>query len=211
MLPLRDTRRAWLEKCAAKGMLLGSLTQLQVESLLGAEDQPETSNPTQWNELGPFFRKGTPLKTRLCRATAPGMPLDVEGNVFNTTGNRVEGVSIDVWHADIAGHYDIDGYECRGKFTLDKKATYTFTSVLPGHYPDRVAQHIHYLVQAPGHKPLITQLYFATDPVFLGDPAKHFGKDPLVRHPSLIRPLRLIGEGRDITARAHFDLVLEKL
>ena len=211
MLPPRDTRRAWLEKCAAKGLLLGSLSQVQVDRLLGAEDKPVTNEPTQWNELGPFFRKGTPLKTRLCRASAPGMPLDVAGDVLNTGGNRVAGVSIDVWHADISGHYDIDGYECRGKFALDTKASYAFSSVLPGHYPDRVAQHIHYLVQAPGHKPLITQLYFATDPVFLGDPAKHFGKDPGVRHPSLIRAVRLNGEGRDVTASVTFDLVLEKL
>ena len=36
------------------------------------------------------------------------------------------------------------------------------------------------MVTAPGHKPLITQLYFATDPVFDGDPGRNFSKDPLV-------------------------------
>jgi protocatechuate 3,4-dioxygenase beta subunit len=207
MLSPRDTRRAWIEKCAAKGLLLGSLSQIHVDRLLGAEDK----HPTQWNEIGPFYRKGAPGKTRLCRESAPGMPLDVSGDVFNTSGSRVDGVSIEVWHADITGHYDIEGYECRGKFALDNRAAYGFTSVLPGHYPDRIAQHIHYLIQAPGHKPLVTQLYFATDPAFKGDPGKHFANDPLVRNPSLIRPVELMGEGRDITARVRFDLVLEKL
>lgn len=204
-----DSRRRWLEKCASKGLLLGALSQFQVDRLLGAEDKDKTA--TQWNEIGPFYRKGSPIKTRLCRENAPGMPLEVAGDVLNTAGNRVEGVSIEVWHADIAGHYDIDGYECRGKFVLDQKAAYSFASILPGHYPDRVAQHVHYLVQAPGHKPLITQLYFATDPAFEGDPAKHFRKDPLVRNPMLIRPVQLLGEGHDVTARVRFDLVLEKL
>jgi protocatechuate 3,4-dioxygenase beta subunit len=209
MLPARDSRRAWLEKCAAKGLLLGSLTELQIARLLGAEDKPK--DPTQWNEIGPFYRKGTPVKTRLCRDDAPGLPLEVSGDVFNTAGNHVEGVIIEVWHADIAGHYDIDGYECRGKFVLDGKAHYGFSSILPGHYPDRVAQHIHYLIQAPGHKPLITQLYFATDPAFEGNPTQKFANDPLVRNPMLIRPVQLFGEGRDVRANVRFDLVLEKL
>lgn len=202
-----DSRRRFLESCAAKGLLLGALTETQISRLIAAEDK----TPTQANEIGPFYRKGTPLKTRLCKDNAPGLPLNVQGAVYNTSGNLVEAVSIEVWHADITGHYDIDGYENRGKFALDSKAAYHFDSIIPGHYPDRVAQHIHYLVQAPGHKPLITQLYFATDPVFEGDPVKNFRKDPLVRHPSLIRPVQLLGEGRDVKAGIRFDLVMEKL
>jgi len=40
----------------------------------------------------------------------------------------------------------------------DGKGGYAFESVMPGHYPQRVGQHVHYLVTAPGHKPLTTQL-----------------------------------------------------
>jgi protocatechuate 3,4-dioxygenase beta subunit len=203
-MPNLDTRRRWLEKCAGKGLLLGALTQLQVESLLAAE------NPTQWNEIGPFYRKGSPVRKRLCSEQAPGMPLEVAGAVMNTAGQRIEGVTIEVWHADIAGHYDIDGYECRGKVLPGEGSEYSFASILPGHYPDRVAQHIHYLIQAPGHKTLVTQLYFATDPVFEGDPTRTWKKDPLTRSPNLIRPVQLLGEGRDVTARVRFDLILEK-
>ena len=41
-------------------------------------------------------------------------------------------------------------------------------------------RHIHYLVAAPGHRPVVTQLYFTGDPSLAGD--------PLVR-PSLIMPV----------------------
>ena len=47
---------------------------------------------------------------------------------------------------------------------------------MPGHYADRPAQHIHYLIAAPGHKTLITQAYFATDPFFEGNPEKNWKK-----------------------------------
>jgi protocatechuate 3,4-dioxygenase beta subunit len=81
---------------------------------------------------------------------------------------------------------------------------------LPGHYPDRVCQHIHYLVTAPGHKPLTTQLYFASDPVFDGDPDKNFSRDPLIISRELVRPVILKGDPKQVVAAVSFDIVLEK-
>ena len=84
---------------------------------------------------------------------------------------------------------------------------------MPGHYPDhsRVCQHIHYLVTAPGHKTLVTELYFATDPAFEGDPQKNFSRDPVIRTPELIRPVLLAGEPEAIHAAVRFELCLERL
>ena len=81
----------------------------------------------------------------------------------------------------------------------------------PGHYPARGCQHIHYVVTAPGHKPLVTQLYFATDPVFDGDPDKNYGKDPLIISRELVRPVTLTGDPKTIQAAVQFDVVLERL
>src|SRR5207244_1730792 len=89
------------------------------------------------------------------------------------------------------GEYDLAGYDYRGHLLSDGKGAYGFESVIPGHYPGRVGQHVHYLVTAPGHRSLSTQLYFATDTVFEGDPAKNYRKDPLVPSPSLVRPVLL--------------------
>jgi protocatechuate 3,4-dioxygenase beta subunit len=80
---------------------------------------------------------------------------------------------------------------------------------MPGHYPERVCQHVHYLVTAPGHRPLVSQLYFATDPVFEGDPVKNFGRDPLITTAELVRPVMLAGDPADVRAVVTFDLVLE--
>ena len=66
------------------------------------------------------------------------------------------------------------------------------------------------MVSAPGHKPLITQLYFATDPVFDGDPDKNFTRDPLIQSRELVRPVALVGDPKDIHAAVNFELVLER-
>jgi len=82
---------------------------------------------------------------------------------------------------------------------------------MPGHYPDRVCQHIHYLISAPGYKPLTTQLYFATDPVFEGDPDKNYTRDPVIQSRDLVRPVTLKGDPKDIHAAVLFPIVLERL
>jgi protocatechuate 3,4-dioxygenase beta subunit len=93
----------------------------------------------------------------------------------------VSDVTVEIWQTNHQADYDLEGNHHRGKSQLDKSGAYTFESVIPGHYPDRsrICQHIHYVVTAPGHRPLVTQLYFATDPVFEGDPAKNYGRDLL--------------------------------
>jgi protocatechuate 3,4-dioxygenase beta subunit len=91
----------------------------------------------------------------------------------------------------------------------DQKGGYAFDSVIPGHYPDRVCQHVHYLVAAPGHRPLTTQMYFATDPVFEGNPQKNFSRDPLITSADLVRSVVIKSDSQQILAAVNFDIVLE--
>lgn len=81
---------------------------------------------------------------------------------------------------------------------------------MPGHYPARVARHVHYFVTVPGHKPLTTQLYFATDEVFDRNPDKNYSKDPLITARDLVRPLTLTGKPEASIAAVEFELVLGK-
>lgn len=81
---------------------------------------------------------------------------------------------------------------------------------MPGHYPDRPAPHIHYLIAAPGHKTLITQLYFATDPFFEGDPDKNYHKRSIAGHRELVRPVVLYEEPNAAHAAVEFDICLER-
>lgn len=117
---------------------------------------------------------------------------------------------VEVWQADHAGLYDLEGYRYRSQLVAGPDGTYRFETVMPGHYPGRQAQHIHYRVSAPGAKTLVTQLYFATDPVFEGDPDKNYGKDPIIKSRELIRPVTLKPTAASDIAVVTFELVLAR-
>ena len=139
------------------------------------------------------------------------MPLVVTGQVFSSRGELIPSAIVEIWQTNHEGLYDFDGYHYRTKLTTPADGRYEFSSVMPGHYPARVCQHIHYAVTAPGYRPLVTQLYFSTDPVFEGDPDKNFARDPLITSRELVRPVTLVGDPKDIHAAVKFELVLEAM
>jgi catechol 1,2-dioxygenase len=200
-----------LHRCAAAGLLVagpafgGSFVDAFASAERGAR------MPTPPNALGPFYRRGAPSTGVMRGASDPGLALTVVGSVFDTRGEARPDATLEVWQADHFGHYDIEGYRYRATLATDAHGAYQFASVMPGHYPDRVAQHVHYMVKAPGCKPLVTQLYFATDPAFEGDPDHKFGNDPLLQTRELVRPVLLTGDPGDPMARVTFELCLERL
>jgi len=206
------TRREILENCLALGSV-AIVSSTPAAALIAAFEEHELQHrrPTPPNDLGPFYKKRAPETAVLRAAGDPGMPLAVSGQVFNTRADTLTNAVVEVWQTDHLGHYDLDGYRYRAKLPVDNNGSYKFDSVIPGHYPDRVCQHVHYLVAAPGHKPLVTQLYFATDPVFEGDPDRNFGRDPLIHSRELVRPVILTGDPQAIEAAVRFELVLELL
>jgi catechol 1,2-dioxygenase len=208
-MPQPFDRRDFLLKCAAAGALaLGPGVSI-LEALTWA--QAVERKPTPWDELGPFYKKNAPHLARLRKPGDPGLQLSVTGRVFDTRGTAIEGATLEIWQADDAGLYDLDGYRYRAALTADRSGAYGFESVMPGHYPGRVCQHVHYLVQAPGCKPLTTQLYFATDPVFEGDPQRNYSKDPLIESAELVRPVTILRTPEGPAASVMFELVLERL
>jgi len=206
------SRREVLQICSALGGLrLATSGSAEAAIDLMAEAERSTACPTPTTVMGPFYKKSAP-KTHVLRRTGdPGLSLSVKGRVFSARGETLDGVTIEVWQADHFGRYDIDGYRFRATVIAGTNGKYGFESIVPGHYPDRVAQHVHYFVNAPGHKPLVTQLYFATDQVFEGNPAKNFRRDPLVPSPDVVRPVVLTGEHDHVSAAVAFDLCLETL
>lgn len=205
------SRRELLEKCLVLGVVT-TATALTPEALAEAwGEQLKPRQPTPRAALGPFYKKRAPETSDLRVPGDPGMPLSVSGQVFGARGDVLPGAVVEVWQTDHLGRYDLDGYRYRGRLKAGSDGKYAFGSVLPGHYPGRVCQHIHYLATAPGHKPLVTQLYFATDSVFEGDPDKNYTRDPLVTSRELVRPVQLVGDPKDIHAAVQFELVLEPL
>jgi protocatechuate 3,4-dioxygenase beta subunit len=205
----RLSRRELLTKCAALGAL-AVVPSLSLTDALDAWERQYARHPTPWNELGPFYRKGAPRATQLRAAGDRGLPLAVSGRVFDTRGDVVPGATLEIWHTNDAGQYDLSGYRYRTSLTADASGKYALNSIMPGHYPARVCQHVHYLVRAPGHKLLTTQLYFATDPVFDGNPDRNYAKDPLIQSRELVRPVAMAPHGGTVTATVTFEVVLER-
>jgi catechol 1,2-dioxygenase len=151
-----------------------------------------TCVPTEDNPQGPFYIPDAPLRVDIAPGGEPGERLDVGGRVLSAAGCRpLTDAVVEVWHANATGaYYGLEGatgegaWQLRGRARTGKDGSYRFETILPGRYPLSPRQlrprHIHYLVAAPGHRPVVTQLYFAGDPSLSGD--------PLVR-PSLIMPL----------------------
>ena len=204
------TRRQALESCISRGLLISGVAMSQTK-LFAAWQAAEAAaqKPTAREVLGPFYKKGAPNMKQLRPAGDPGFPLTVAGKVVNTKGQLVEGVKIDIWHSDHHGRYDLVGFKYRSQLTADEKGLYSVETILPGPYDDRPAQHIHYLIAAPGHKTLVTQAYFATDPFFEGDPDKKFGKRNIVHNRELVRPVSLYEGPGAPRAAISFDICLE--
>jgi len=208
------SRRDLLLKSLAIGVIKlspGMIAASALESCLRAESGARPATPT--DQLGPFYRRGTPKSggnsANLRAAGDPGLPLAVAGAVYDTRGAVVPEAKIEVWQTNHHGKYDITGYRYRALLLTSTKGEYDFQSVMPGHYPARKCQHIHFLVQAEGHKPLVTQMYFASDPIFKGDPGKNMNDDcPSIE---LVRPILLSDQATTMGASATFELVMELL
>ena len=211
MRDFASSRREMLERALALGIVsagAGFASQILAAALESASAQrPATPGAA----LGPFYKARAPANAQLRNAGDPGLPLVVSGQVLDVRGAPVPQASVEIWQADHIGKYDLEGYRYRARIVGDGVGSYSFESVMPGHYPGRVCQHVHYRVTAPGHKPLVTQLYFATDPIFEGDPARNYARDPVIGSVELVRPVMLKGDPAEIHADVRFDLVLETL
>jgi protocatechuate 3,4-dioxygenase beta subunit len=204
------TRREMLENCITRGWLVAGVPMAASQLLAFWQDgEKKALKPTPSEVLGPFFKKGAPNNATLRLPGDPGFPLRVSGKVYSTRGDAVEGARIDLWQTNHAGRYDVVGFRYRAKLAVPAGGEYAVETVMPGHYDDRPAQHIHYLISAPGHKTLVTQVYFATDPFFEGDPDKNYRKRGIAENRELVRPVSLYEQGTPHAA-VSFDIVLEK-
>jgi protocatechuate 3,4-dioxygenase beta subunit len=185
---------------AAGYTLAGNLVQIKAL-------QPQKFRPTPANSLGPFYRRGAPRREKLVDGPLFGTPLLVSGRVIDTAGTPLPRAVLEVFHADVAGNYDMRGFNCRGEIPLAANGDYKYETVMPAGYGGR-AQHIHYRISAPGHEVLITQLFFETDPKFAGNPDRNYSRDRLVEHRELIKPVKTIVRN-GVTYRAvNFEICL---
>ncbi len=199
----------------------------------GRPDPTAGTPPTESTVLGPFFVEGAPdvpLGGDVARG-APGEPCWVEGTVRDTAGAPVPGAVLEVWEADEEGLYDVqhgDGRSAaRGRLRADDDGRFRFWAITPTPYPiphdgpvgellaatgrsPVRASHLHFLVQAPGLRTLITHVFVRG--------CEHLGSDSVfgVRE-SLVRDFERqpagtpTPDGREVHGswtRTRFDVVL---
>src|SRR5688572_23176323 len=147
------------------------------------------AQPTQANNLGPFFRAGAPKcedGASLLRSPTPGPRLAFKGFVKDRNRNPVADAEVDVWHSSTVGLYENQDpaqaeMNLRGRFTTLADGSFSFTSVKPAGYPVPIdgptgallgAQkrhnnrpaHLHFLIHKPGFKTIASQVYDPQDP-----------------------------------------------
>ncbi|HUF45959.1 MAG TPA: intradiol ring-cleavage dioxygenase [Aestuariivirgaceae bacterium] len=177
---------------------------LGVSMLVDAINNRKSAGATESTVLGPFHVAGAPhraLGDSIC-LDGKGEPLVVSGRVTGPDGTPIEGATLDVWQANDDGFYDVQQPDAqprmnlRGIFKTSADGTYWFRSVKPmfyaiphdgpvgrllhslGRHPYRPA-HIHFIVAAAGHQPVITHVFPHDDPYLVSDAV--FGvKDSLV-------------------------------
>ncbi len=178
---------------------------LGVSMLVDAINHRMPQQATETTVLGPFFVKGVP--EQICGADISGGtfgdPLLVTGSVADSQGRPIVGASVDVWHSDDDGYYDVqrgdsaDTLAMRGRFRTGKDGRFWFWSIKPaaypvphdgpvgemlkaqGRHPWRPA-HIHFMIDAPGSEQLVTHVFVAGDQYLDSDVV--FGvKDSLIR------------------------------
>lgn len=110
----------------------------------------EPCKPTPSDMEGPFYEPGAPIRT------STGSGLVIRGRLLGAPDCRpLPGGNIEWWQTDRRGRYD-DAH--RGSQNADSDGAYRFVTDFPGAYPGR-PPHIHIKANAPGQRPLTTQLY----------------------------------------------------
>lgn len=106
--------------------------------------------PTRPDAEGPFYTPNAPERA------GTGRGLMVSGTIRTAAGcGPLAGARLEWWSANPRGEYD-DAH--RGSQRADAEGRYRYETDLPGRYPGR-PPHLHVRVTAPGHSPLVTQLY----------------------------------------------------
>ena len=156
----------------------------------------------------------------------------VTGSVSSAGGAPLAHATVDVWHADDDGYYDVQQFDVTGltgraRFRTDAEGRFHFWSITPKWYPipddgpvgdmlkatkrhpNRPA-HVHFMIAAPGHETLITHV-FAADSPYLDSDAVFGVKDSLIATFEQC-PAGLAPDGRMMAGtyrRLHYDFGLK--
>jgi hydroxyquinol 1,2-dioxygenase len=197
---------------------------LGLSMLVVAMNHARSAGATEATVFGPFHVDDAPQLPQGSdiAAGAPGEPLDVDALVTSADGTPLPGAEVDIWQADEEGLYDVQRAElgasrrARAVMRTDVEGRLRFRTIVPtaypvptdgpvgcmlvasGRHPWRPA-HIHFMIKAEGHEPLVTHLFRSGDPYLESDVV--FG----VRQ-SLVVPMEAGRKGQPRTLKHTFVL-----
>jgi catechol 1,2-dioxygenase len=207
---------------------------LGLSMLVDAIEHRNGAQATESTVFGPFYIAGMPDREYgENMALIPGSVSLITGVVRDPDGNPLPGATLDVWQTAENGQYSGQDVtqphgNLRGRYRADEQGRYAIRSVVPvsypiptdgpvgellgaaGRHPWRPA-HLHFMLDAPGHRRLVTHVFNDDDPYIDSDAV--FGvKDSLrVVYQTRSADDRLAEQfdiGTDFH-HAHFDFVLE--
>ncbi len=186
-------RRNFLASAVAAPLILATGGLLPSRVLAATPSCDDGATPRQ--TAGPFYKPQSPLRTSLIEAGMEGDKLKLTGRILSTACQPVAGAVLDFWHCDASGNYDNRGFRFRGHQFSDAQGRFSLETLMPGIYPGRT-RHMHVIVQAPGGRPLVTQLYF---------PGEKANEKDWIFDPVLMMKVEQSGTRRN----AQFDFVLD--
>ena len=175
---------------------------LGVSMLVDLLNHGKVGNATESDLLGPAFVEGAPelpLGSNLATHPSDGEPCVITGSVASLDGTPLAGAVVDFWEADGDGFYDLqkpNGLSLRARLRTDASGQFWFRAVRPVSYGiptdgpvgamlratkrhNMRAAHLHFMISAPGHERLVTQL-FVTGDQYLDSDAVFGVKESLV-------------------------------
>jgi len=194
-------------------VLFSDVTRTSV--LIDVSHGGDESGATASDVEGPLYRDDPPWREPPVKiyeeyeGMGDGDVLMVRGTVRSTGGAPLPGAVVDVWQTGPSGGYDVwdprqPPYNFRGRVRVDESGAYELQTMVPkpytvpndgpvGRYLEAIGQHpwrpahIHFKVTAPGHRTLVTQVFFPDDPYLENDTIGAV-------KPALVRPLRPEGD-----------------
>lgn len=121
--------------------------------------------PTRPASLGPHDFSRAPAETRLWHEGDPGQPLILHLRILDTCGEPIPGAHVKLLHAGHDGEHRHDRW--RAHVNADERGVLEVLTVYPG-YAGEMPRHIHFIINHPGYRELITRLFFKSDPSTVG-------------------------------------------
>lgn len=161
---------------------------LGLSTLITQMNHSSKDEETEQTVFGPFHRMKAPkfpLGANISKGVR-GKPCFVSITVKTADGKPMRNATVDVWHSDAEGYYDVQhkewkgAHKMRGVFKPDSEGRVYFWTIVPLYYPVPTdgpvgellkasarhpmrPAHIHFLVAAPGYDRLVTHVFDKND------------------------------------------------